>query len=360
MVWHGIRGHDEIVARFRRALVQHRLGGTYLFLGPPGVGKRMFALKLAQALLCENRATHELDPCGLCGPCLQVSAGSHPDLLIINKPPERAYIPLELLIGERGQTGAEAGGLISFLALRSYRGQWRIAVIDDADYFNADGANALLKTLEEPPPQSLLILIGTSASRQLPTIRSRSQMVRFLPLGVADLTDLILEEGLAPSRAEAEKLALVSEGSLARARELADPELWPFINEWRNALVRQDFDVLVWTQRIRDFVEQAGTEAAFRRRRLQQLFSLTLQTLRDSLADAVGLPQAGAVNELENELQAAAMLAGRWPSELREDILRRCLEHTLFMHEQVDRNINPNVLIDDWVLGLWQRLNEMA
>jgi DNA polymerase-3 subunit delta' len=84
--WHGIYGHDAIVEQFRRALRRKRLAGSFLFVGPPGVGKRTFALKFAQALLCGTRPEEQLDPCGQCPACVQAAAGTHPDLDVVSKP----------------------------------------------------------------------------------------------------------------------------------------------------------------------------------------------------------------------------------------------------------------------------------
>ena len=89
MTWHGIEGHDEVVEQFRRALRRGRLASSFLFAGPPGIGKRTFALKLAQALLCERRPAEALDPCGECPGCVQAAAGTHPDVETVAKPKEK-------------------------------------------------------------------------------------------------------------------------------------------------------------------------------------------------------------------------------------------------------------------------------
>src|SRR5262245_14664263 len=96
MSWQGIEGHDDKVEQFRRALSRGRLASTYLFVGPEGIGKRTFALKLAQSLLCSLRAPTEVDPCGQCEACRLCTAGAHPDLLTVARPEGRAFIPLEL------------------------------------------------------------------------------------------------------------------------------------------------------------------------------------------------------------------------------------------------------------------------
>lgn len=353
-MWHGIKGHDEVVERFRRAMNRGRIGGTYLFLGPSGVGKKVFALKLAQALLCERRSHGAFDPCEVCHSCLQVSAKTHPDVMIVSKPPDKSTIPLEILIGERGQRNAEGAGLIGHLALKPYSGRYRIGIIDDADYFNAEGANALLKTLEEPPAQAVLILIGTSASKQLPTIRSRSQIVRFSPLSLDILTELLMEEGLAQDAKDAERLAKLSDGSLDRARELADPALWPFWAKWEASLSRGTFDAVAWSQEFRTFVDGAGKEAIVRRKRLYQLLSFTAKFFQETI-----LFLTGAIDE-DSALTGHQGLL-RFLSEARrldpEETLRSCIEMCLQACEEIDRNANLAILVDDWMTSLWQCLN---
>src|SRR5256885_14018551 len=215
MSWQSIRGHDQVVEKFRRALANGRLASTFLFVGPPGIGKRTFALKLAQGLLCERVPEVRLEPCGECPSCHQVASLNHPDVETIAKPADKAFIPVELLIGDAEHR--MRAGLCYSISLKPYSGRRKIAIIDDADYLNKEGANCLLKTLEEPPPQSVLILIGTSEQRQLPTIRSRCQIVRFQSLAEQDVAELLVERGICDDPAIAKAAAAKSGGSLARA-----------------------------------------------------------------------------------------------------------------------------------------------
>src|SRR5690554_2856479 len=124
MSWQGIEGHDEVVEQFRRALARGRLASSFLFVGPPGIGKRMFALKLAQSLLCENAAEADLNPCGTCPACLQVIAGSHPDVDVVAKPAERSSIPIESFIGPKERRMRE--GLCHSIGLKPVSGRRRI------------------------------------------------------------------------------------------------------------------------------------------------------------------------------------------------------------------------------------------
>jgi DNA polymerase-3 subunit delta' len=323
MSWNNIHGHDDVVEQFRRALVRRRLASSFLFAGPAGVGKRTFALKLAQAMLCQTRPEETLDPCGTCPACTQVAAGTHPDLDVVGKPDDKSFIPLELLIGEREHRRRE--GLCHNIALKPYLGGRKIAVIDDADYLNAEGANALLKTLEEPPPRSMLILIGTSPAKQLPTIRSRCQLIRFRPLSVETVAELLVSKGFVADPSEARRLAQHSEGSLQRALELADPELWSFRDTLFERLSEPAMRSVELAQTVAAFVDQAGKEPAARRARLRQVVAMAAEFYRRLLhaqcSDAVSGDSAISATRLDRCLDAAA---------------------------QIDRNANQTTLIECW------------
>ena len=341
MSWHGILGHDAIVERFRQALRRNRLASSFLFCGPPGVGKRTFALKLAQALLCQQRPEAALDPCEACPSCVQVLAGGHPDLAVVAKPADKSAIPVDLLIGDPEHR--MQAGLCHHLALRPFMGGRRIAIIDDADDLNAEGANCLLKTLEEPPPQSVLILIGVSPARQLPTIRSRCQLIRFAPLDCAVVAQLLVEQGLVAERETAERLARHSEGSLDRALQLSDESLWRFREQFYRALTAPLLDSVELAKGVAAFVDDAGREAPRRRARLRQVIRLATDFYRGQM-----LAGSGAALPAEGDLahwlgQAAANGPGA------HHAAERRLERCLLAAEQVDRNANQATLIETWL-----------
>ncbi|HEY1785483.1 MAG TPA: AAA family ATPase [Pirellulales bacterium] len=328
-MWQGIVGHDDVVERFRRALARGRLASTYLFVGPKGIGKHSLALRLAQALLCRTRPAEQLDPCGECDSCLQVAAQTHPDLLLIAKPADKSFIPLSLLIGDDQHRMRE--GLCHDIALRAFSGGRKVAVIDDADELNEEGANALLKTLEEPPPGSVLFLVGTTADKQLPTIRSRSQIIRFGGLDAATIADLLLAQGVVDNANEAQRLAGLAEGSLARAAELADDELWTFRDQFLTQLRRVDQNSVALAREVNEFVDAAGKDAPSRRRRLRQIVRLAIDFHRE-------------------QLRAAAMASDTDECQRLAALVERSLEGLA----QVDRNAHQATLIDCWLDDLGQ------
>lgn len=321
-MWQGIQGHDEVVDRFRRTLAAGRLASTYLFVGPEGIGKRALALKLAQALLCTRNEEALLEPCGACASCVLATAGSHPDLHLVQRMPGAKFLKIEQFIGDRDHR--HRVGMCHEISLRPMVGRRRVAVIDDADWLNQDSANCLLKLLEEPPSGTVIILIGTSRSRQLPTILSRAQLVRFDPLPLDAVRELALAEGLAASGSAADELAKRSGGSLARARDLADPALGETRDRIVSAWHAGEIDVPRLVRETDELIAAAGKEADLRRCRFRQILALVGDALRDSLHDE---PSAGA--------QTDQTLAA----------LDRCLE----AEEQLDRNANQATLLESWL-----------
>jgi DNA polymerase-3 subunit delta' len=338
MTWHGIRGHDELVEQFRRALGRQRLASSFLFSGPAGIGKRTFALKLAQAMLCQTRPEEALDPCETCHACTLVAAGTHPDLDVVDKPADKADIPVALFIGDREHRSRE--GLCHRIALKPSMGGRKIALIDPADDLNAEGANCLLKTLEEPPPRSVLILVGTSPARQLPTIRSRCQLVRFHPLEMEVVTELLLEQGVVQDAAEARRLARYAEGSLSRAAALADPELWAMRSSLLERLAAPPLASVALAQEITVFVDAAGKEAPARRARLRQVAAFAADFYRHLLRQQSG----AALPEDDEPGRLVRAAAGHWPGDAGA-ALDRCLE----VASQIDRNANQATLIEAWL-----------
>jgi len=148
--WSDVLGQDEPILRLRTSAARGRLGQAYAFVGPAGVGKFRCAIAFAQALLCERADDNALDACGVCAACQQVEVRTHPDLLIVELPEDKAEHPLASFIGAGETRGRE--GLCFDLSLHPFMGKRRVAIVDQADCLNDEGSNSLLKTLEEPPP----------------------------------------------------------------------------------------------------------------------------------------------------------------------------------------------------------------
>jgi len=340
-MWQGIEGHDELVERFRASIARGRLASTFLFVGPPGVGKRRFATALAQSLLCVQPDRQPLDPCGQCRSCTMLLAGNHPDLIVVAKPADRAEIPLALLLGEKEQRMRE--GLCHDISLKPYMGGRKVAIIDDADTLNEEGANALLKTLEEPPPRSVLILIGTSADKQLPTIRSRAQLVRFNPLPEDTVARLLMQDHGVGDPATAAQLASLSGGSLERALALANEAIAEMRSQLLAELAQSSFDAALLSKSVLDFVEAAGKDAASKRARMRQLVEFACDFYRQLIRAQAGLATTGDAELLatvDRLLTRDGGNAERWLT--RADACVETLEY-------IDRNAHQATLIEAWL-----------
>lgn len=266
---------------FRRAVQRGRTAHAYVLVGPDGVGKRFVARGIAQSLFCERIPDERLDACGECPACKQVRAGTHPDLLTVACPEGKRELPIELIAGSTENRGRE--GLCRDLALRPMSATRRIALIDDADTMNEESANALLKTLEEPPPGSILFLISPSLDALLPTIRSRCQPLHFAALPEGDVAELLVELGLETDPAAARRVAGLSEGSLATARQLLDPELRKLRDALYEHFAAVEFQSLETAAALVALIEELGADSASQRRHAAWLLRFAVSWCHEAL-----------------------------------------------------------------------------
>lgn len=353
MSWDQIYGHDAIRQRFENAFRQDRMASTFLFVGPPGIGKRTFAMKLAQALLCPQRIQSQpglaLEPCGVCPSCKQLLKAEHPDLDWVQRPPDRNQIMLEQLIGDK----SDRQGLCQRVGMKSFYGQGKVAILDDADDLRQEGANALLKTLEEPPPGSTIILIGTSEQRQLPTIRSRCQTMRFNPLSWQQVEQILVERELVMPPEVATRLAKLSGGSVQNALLLFGEEILDFRGRWIEQLASLHVSGGEFMKTLLAFVDQAGKDAPSKRRRMLQIAAWAAAFYRQVAFAFCQADFDDQQAELDPEMwQAAQNCAANWPGSA-EDItlaIDRCFE----AENQVQANAHTATLLESWLIDLNQ------
>ncbi|MDR2116348.1 MAG: hypothetical protein LBP87_08200 [Planctomycetaceae bacterium] len=262
----------------------------------------------------------------------------HPDLYYVSKPLDKSSLPLELLIGDKEHRGHS--GLCYNISRTPFLGHHKVAIIDDADFLNAEGANALLKTLEEPPADSLLILIGTSTAKQLPTIRSRCQIIRFAPLPPQILGTLLMEQGIAVTLEQSLTLARRSGGSFDQAKDFFDDDIEIIRNELNTALSQHRLNSVALAAKLNEFIEKVGKEAPLRRRRLRLTFNLAIDFFREKMKKA----------ETPRQKEETAATQERHENNAQHYAKR--LERTLDALEHIDRNANIPFIVDSWCADL--------
>jgi DNA polymerase-3 subunit delta' len=204
MQFSAIIGHERPVRILKRAIARGTVAHAYLFSGEEGIGKKMTAFALAAAVNCP--APGEDGGCGACPSCRKVANAAHPDVHILAPDGD------EIKIDQIRETQSE-------LALRPFEGAKKVLIVDGAEKMNDAAANALLKTLEEPPGDAVIILVSSMPQALLPTIRSRCQEIRFLPLPRRVLARaLVQRRGV--SEEDAWFLAAIAQGSIGRGLEM--------------------------------------------------------------------------------------------------------------------------------------------
>ncbi|MDI6762501.1 MAG: DNA polymerase III subunit delta' [Thermodesulfobacteriota bacterium] len=207
MSFKDVMGHERPINLLQRAIAQEKVVHSYLFLGSEGIGKSLVALQFAKALNClegENKP----DGCDRCPSCKKIDHRLHPDVSLIE--PEGQTLKVD-----------QVREMQRALAYRPYEGRRRVFILTAADRMAPNMSNTLLKTLEEPPLHTLIILLANSPKWILPTILSRCQSIRFNPLPSHLVSDwLAKEKGL--EEKEAHLLASLSEGSPGKALEIKE------------------------------------------------------------------------------------------------------------------------------------------
>ncbi len=230
-VWDDIVGQPRVAAFLKRVTTDGTVGHAYLFVGPPGSGKKTAAVALACAVFCDD------DGCGSCPECTRVRRGAHPDVHLIE--PE----------GAAGYLAEQIRDVIHDVSLAPVEGPRKVYLFDGADLFNDSSANAFLKTLEEPPDDVLIVLMAHTYERVLPTISSRCQVVRFRRIPPSEAAAVLVEKtGADPDEALA---ALAAAGGVtARARDfLGSPSRRAaraqILRTLKDLAVLDDYDVLL-------------------------------------------------------------------------------------------------------------------
>jgi DNA polymerase-3 subunit delta' len=219
MTLRDILGHRRLTTLIARAIERESLPPTLLFAGPPGVGKWAVARATAQAVNCTEQVKPggdlAIDACGKCRSCDRTSRNVHVDVLML-EPDDRASIKIDIV-----------REVLAKVSYRPFEGRRRLVLIREADTLEPAAQNALLKSLEEPPPGTMFILTTAVPGALLPTVRSRCMRLRFGPLTTAEVAaGLVRDHDYQDDQAR--EAAPLSDGSLGQALALIDNDLTMF------------------------------------------------------------------------------------------------------------------------------------
>ncbi len=249
-----------------RSLTAGRVPHAYIFKGPEGVGKRLFARGVAAAVNCRDNT--RLGACGVCSSCKKFRSNNHPDFLVIS--PEKGVIKID-----------QIRQLTKELTYPPYESVMRVVVLEDVHTMRREAANSLLKTLEEPPENNLLILTAEASQEILATLTSRCQVVPFSPLSIDDTVAILVQQGI--DHETARLLARLSEGSPGKALLFQKTEM---ISLWQK-LVSFLSDSAVDPNRDVGELLQFAEKMAALKEELPSLFGLLKIWLRDLLLGEV-------------------------------------------------------------------------
>lgn len=291
-------GQDKAKNLLTKSVTAKRVGHAYLFKGPAGVGKKRAAHAFAAYLNCITPANH--DACGQCPSCRKFYSGNHPDMHIIQ--PEGAFIKIN-----------QVRQLRKALAFPPFEARVRLVLLTDVHTMRREAANSLLKTLEEPPADTVLILTCDEVAEVLPTILSRCQHVPFFPLSDDAVVQALLDEEVPPEKASV--LAAAAEGSLGKARMLLENDLLSLRQEIVETLLRLSPN---HPETPLEIFKLAETTANLKEH-LRELLDLLRNWLRDIILIHSGASELVGSRDLTSHLGIAK---DRWNIQELSDRLR--------------------------------------
>jgi DNA polymerase-3 subunit delta' len=328
MSW-DIFGHEWAVQLLREHVMSGQVRHAYLFTGPPGIGRRTLALRLAQAINCPQPLASG-EPCRTCRTCERLERMQHPDLSVVAAESEGGTIKVE-----------QVRELQHKLSLAPYEARFRVALLLRFQEANLNAANALLKTLEEPPDKVVLLLTADAPEALLPTVVSRCEVLRLRPMPLEQAQAVLLSRGAAPERARL--LAHLTEGRIGAALRLLEDG---HALEERERLLDDLHDLLARPLRARfAYAERLGKD----KEALRRAFLTWLSFWRDALLLASGSDVALANLDREVAIKRLADQIGLAGA----DAIVRSLEKGL---QGLEQNLNPRLLVEVTLLE-WPRVD---
>jgi len=327
-----ILAQDYIIDHFKKAIKADHLSHAYIFTGQDGVGKTLFAKEFIKALFCKN---DESDSCNSCRNCTRIETNNHPDVFWTDIEEKAKFIKIENI-----------RNLQHSVRLSPLESDCKIFIIKEADRMNEEASNCLLKTLEEPSPNTKIILITNSITLIKETIRSRCQIIRFHPIP----THIIENQLAGKSDADANKIGWASRfcnGSLGNALDLLDNNYYDINNDIVTRMTEPDMDNLVIAEEVIDSYLSSDDSLEEKRQTLKSILHCILQLYRDLLIVKVR-------NRHDVQQEKISLV-----NVDREDVLQRhvnyltqeqiiyVIDEILESIKYIDFNLNINLLVEN-------------
>ncbi len=318
MRFNDILGHEKPLNIINAYIEKSCFSGGYIFSGPEGIGKKTVAKIIAQKLNCTALSQK---PCGNCSSCLKMEKLQHPDLCIIES--DTSQIKIENIRSLQRQA-----------SFRPYEGVMKVFIIDDAHRLNPESANSLLKILEEPPADSLIILVTHKPQRIFKTILSRCRVIRFSPLAVAALEDILIKNYFV-ERLFAHFLSFYSEGRLGLALRLKDSGVF----EEKNRI----FDYFVLSGKAFDHNLTGQSKE-----QLHSFLNILASWFRDVYLLKAGLPDRELIHlDRKNDLLKLKL---EFSFKYLDGVLTAISESLFYL----ESNINSKLLLHNLGAQLWK------
>ncbi len=351
MAFREIAGHRRLLSLLSRAVARQSLTPSLILSGPEGVGKRLTAISIAQELNCLNRPSSivhrpsSIDDgrstiddrrstidddgaCGTCAVCRRIARGTHPDVMTI-EPGESGSIKIE-----------QVRDAIERAVYRPFEGRRRVTIIDPADALDTAPQNALLKTLEEPLPASVFVLVTSRPDTLLPTVRSRCAHLRFGRLQVSEVA-AVLERSEGYSHTDALTAAAASDGSVRRALDLEADAFTDARSDAEGLLQTAGRDPRTRLEQAKGLLKGGGTPAAEREHLGARLMAMT------ALVRDAGLVASGGDARLLANLDRRPVVDSM-ARTLGVDRIGHLFAAVTRAEDALERNVSPKV-IADWL-----------
>ena len=326
MAFRDVIGHRRLLSLLSQAIGRQSLTPSLILSGPEGVGKRLTAISIAQELNCLSPA--DGTACGTCTVCRRIVRGAHPDVMTI----------------EPGETGAikieQVRAAIDTAVFRPFEGRRRVTIIEEADALVSAAQNALLKTLEEPLPASVFVLVTSRPDMLLPTVRSRCAHLRFGRLQVSEVA-AVLERTEGYTHAKALTAAAASGGSVRHALDLEADEFAEARSDAEDLLQVAGRDPRTRLEHAKAMLKGGGTPSEERAH-----LSLRLEAMGSILRDA-GLLASGADARLIANLDRRREIE-TLARALRSDKISDAFAAVSSAQDALDQNVSPKV-VADWL-----------